>query len=61
MRSPAQQAIFRLQVRALEDITESELEALLQYIKDLEDTANRYDNVMNVMAVEYEDMFPDES
>jgi hypothetical protein len=45
VRSPEQQAIFRLQVRALEDLTESEIEALLQYIEDLEERAWRYEDL----------------
>lgn len=56
----AKMAIVRLRVGALKDIHVSELEALLVYIDELELIAERYDNVMESMSVDYEDMFPDD-
>lgn len=62
MRNPAvaEQAIVRLRVGALEDITCDELEALLSYLDDLVETQKRYWNVMETLSVDYEDMFPDD-
>jgi hypothetical protein len=35
--------------------------ALLNELEELREIADRYDNVMSTMSVDYEDMFPEES
>lgn len=52
--------MLKLRVGAFEDITDIELKYLIEYIQNLEAISVRYDNVMDSMSIDYEDMFPSE-